>query len=58
MKDNIYVFGHRNPDTDSVTSAIALSYLKGVVYGCFCPIEIRSKIDVKDLIIDEYIRTE
>ena len=28
MKDNIYVFGHRNPDTDSVTSAIALSYLK------------------------------
>ena len=37
---------------------IAFSYLKGVVYGCFCPIEIRSKIDVKDLIIDEYIRTE
>ena len=24
----IYIFGHRNPDTDSVTSAIALSYLK------------------------------
>lgn len=24
----VYVFGHRNPDTDSVTSAIALSYLK------------------------------
>ena len=23
-----YVFGHKNPDTDSVTSAIALSYLK------------------------------
>ena len=23
-----YIFGHRNPDTDSVTSAIALSYLK------------------------------
>lgn len=23
-----YVFGHRNPDTDSVTSAISLSYLK------------------------------
>jgi ABC-type enterochelin transport system permease subunit len=37
---------------------IAFSYLKGVIYGCFCPIEIRSKIDVKDLIIDEYIRTE
>ena len=24
----IYIFGHKNPDTDSVTSAIALSYLK------------------------------
>lgn len=27
-KEKIYVFGHRNPDTDSVTSSIALSYLK------------------------------
>ena len=27
MKE-IYVFGHRKPDTDSVTSAIALSFLK------------------------------
>lgn len=27
-KDRVYVFGHRNPDTDSVTSAIALAYLK------------------------------
>ena len=27
-RDKIYVFGHRNPDTDSVTSAIALAYLK------------------------------
>lgn len=26
--DEILIFGHRNPDTDSVTSAIALSYLK------------------------------
>lgn len=24
----IYIFGHKNPDTDSVTSAITLSYLK------------------------------
>ena len=23
-----FVFGHRNPDTDSVASAISLSYLK------------------------------
>jgi len=27
-KEKIYIFGHRKPDTDSVTSAIALSYLK------------------------------
>lgn len=26
--DKIYVFGHRNPDTDSVTAAISLAYLK------------------------------
>ena len=26
--DKVYVFGHRNPDTDSVTAAISLSYLK------------------------------
>lgn len=26
--DSVYIFGHKNPDTDSVTSAITLSYLK------------------------------
>ena len=26
--DKIFIFGHKNPDTDSVTSAICLSYLK------------------------------
>ena len=26
--NDIYIFGHRKPDTDAVTSAIALSYLK------------------------------
>jgi manganese-dependent inorganic pyrophosphatase len=28
MKDKIYIFGHKNPDTDSVCSAICLSYLQ------------------------------
>jgi len=28
MKNKIYIFGHKNPDTDSVCSAIAYSYLK------------------------------
>lgn len=27
-QEKVYIFGHRNPDTDSVTAAIALSYLK------------------------------
>ena len=26
--DKVYIFGHRNPDTDSVTSSISLEYLK------------------------------
>ena len=26
--EHIYIFGHRNPDTDSVTAAISLAYLK------------------------------
>lgn len=28
MPDRVYVFGHQNPDTDSVCSAISYSYLK------------------------------
>ena len=28
MKEKIYVFGHQKPDTDSVTSAISVAYLK------------------------------
>lgn len=28
MMEKVYIFGHRNPDTDSVTAAITLSYLK------------------------------
>ena len=27
-KEKVYVFGHRNPDTDAVTAAISLAYLK------------------------------
>ena len=28
MRDKVYVFGHRNPDTDAVTAAISLAHLK------------------------------
>lgn len=31
MKDKTYIFGHKNPDTDSVCSAICLSYLKNAL---------------------------
>ena len=30
MLDKIYVFGHKNPDTDSVCAAISLAYLKNI----------------------------
>ena len=35
----VYVVGHKNPDTDSISSAIAYAYLKnttgtGIVYSC------------------------
>ena len=29
--EKVYIFGHRSPDTDSVTAAIALSYLKNKI---------------------------
>ena len=28
LKEKVYVFGHRNPDTDAVTAAITLAYLR------------------------------
>ena len=31
MKDKIYIFGHKKPDTDSVCSAICLSYLQNAL---------------------------
>ena len=26
--DEVYIFGHRNPDTDSISASITLTYLK------------------------------
>lgn len=31
MEEKVYIFGHKNPDTDSVCSAISLSYLKNKI---------------------------
>ena len=30
-KKNVYVIGHKNPDTDSICSAISYAYLKNEV---------------------------
>ena len=30
IDEKIFIFGHRKPDTDSVCSAISLSYLKNI----------------------------
>lgn len=35
--ENIYIFGHRNPDTDSICSTIGLSYLKNQLGGHTLP---------------------
>ena len=43
--DKIYIFGHKFPDTDSITSAIALEYLKKE-QGVFC--EARSLGELND----------
>ena len=43
--DKIYIFGHRFPDTDSITSAIALEYLKTSL-GVYC--EARSLGELSD----------
>ncbi len=32
-EEKIYVLGHKNPDTDSICSAIACAYLKNRIYG-------------------------
>ena len=32
-----YIFGHRNPDTDSVCASIALSYLRNELGGKTVP---------------------
>ena len=44
----VYVFGHRNPDTDSVTGAISLAYLKrklgmNAIPAVLSPINLESK---------------
>ena len=42
-KDNkVYVIGHKNPDTDSICSAIAYAYLKNLDSGDFRYVPVRA----------------
>ena len=42
--EKVYVFGHKNPDTDSVCGSIALAYLKNKL-GMNCEPRILSAIN-------------
>ena len=42
--DKIYIFGHKNPDTDTVTSAISLEYLKKQL-GIKCEAKVLGQIN-------------
>ncbi len=56
MKE-IFVFGHRNPDTDSVCSAIALSYLKNKL-GLNTTPKILSDINLETKFVLYYFKVE
>ena len=52
--EKVYIFGHRNPDTDSVTSAIALEYLKKSL-GIYAEARILSEInDETKYVLDRF----
>ena len=54
-KEKIYIFGHRNPDTDSVTSAIALSYLRNR-QGIDCEPAVLSSINLETNYVLNYFK--
>lgn len=52
--EKIYIFGHRSPDTDSVTSAIALEYLKKSL-GVYAEARILSEMnDETKFVLDKF----
>ena len=51
--DKIYVFGHQKPDTDAITSAISLSYLKNQLGFNTIPCRIGDiNLETKRIILD------
>lgn len=55
--EKVYIFGHRNPDTDSVTSAITLSYLKNKL-GMNAVPAVLSSINLESKYALNYFNTE
>lgn len=53
----VYIFGHKKPDTDSVTSAIALSYLKKQI-GIKCKPMILGEINKETEFVLKYFNIE
>lgn len=67
-KDTVYISGHKNPDTDSVASAVCYAYLKNIVDDTFNYIPMRcghvsdqtkfifdgAKVDLPEFIKDIY----
>ena len=56
MKE-VYIFGHKKPDTDSVTSAIALSYLKNKL-GILSKPKILGKINKETEFVLKYFKID
>ena len=55
--DKIYIFGHKNPDTDSVTSAISLAYLKNVFHKKAVPC-ILGEVNNETKFVLDYFKVE
>jgi len=55
--EKIYIFGHRNPDTDSVCSAISLSYLKNKLGYNTVP-AVLSSINLESKFVLDYFKVK
>ena len=53
----VYIFGHKKPDTDAVTSAIALSYLKRL-QGIDCDAKVLGRINNETKFALNYFNVE
>ncbi len=52
--EKVYIFGHRNPDTDSVTAAITLSYLKNKLGMNTVPVVLSSINNETKFVLDYF----